>query len=113
MCLASCQRPYGPQQYAQQEANQLTATICHNNRRTLTVSPEQWLIHREHGDYRGPCRERRIAGPRKPIDVKHTATGPSGNAERLNREKAAYEAQMAHARALRDSLQQTETVPHH
>ena len=69
-----CQRPYSPAAYRKQSESQKYAIICHDNKRTLRVPAEDWEAHKAHGDYRGPCRTRKLAGERKPTNVKNTLT---------------------------------------
>ncbi len=107
LLLSGCQRPYSAATYAKDNPEQLYATICHDHKRTINVKAEDWEEHRAHGDYRGPCRERGIAGPATPVEVAHSATGYRDREAKLRASREAYELRLAAQRFQQDSLQQS------
>lgn len=104
----SCHAPYSAASYAQVEEGAMTATICHNDKRTLTIAADDWAEHRAHGDYRGPCRERRVVGEPARKPVAQTATAYEGNRDRLKASRASYEAKEALKEARLDSLRKAD-----
>ena len=95
--------PHSARAYRHHDAEQLYATICHNGKRTVNVPAEDWPAHRDHGDYRGPCRNRGVAGPsaaERPVPD-YTATATRGNRDRLRASRDDYERRRA---ALPDTL---------
>ena len=86
------------------------AMICHGGKRTIRVPADEWPAHRAHGDYRGPCRARGVAGAavheRKPPE--NTLVSHRGNPQRLKRSREAWEAHEAAAAHLIDSMRAAE-----
>jgi hypothetical protein len=34
-------------------------TICHKDKDTITISKNAWEAHKDHGDYKGPCKDKK------------------------------------------------------
>jgi len=78
--------------------------ICHNNKRTLRIPAEEWKEHRAHGDYRGPCRPRKLAGSKKPESVKNTLTSYDKAKSRATESYERWATEQAIKEAYIDSL---------
>ncbi|MFK8056929.1 MAG: hypothetical protein AB8F78_12475 [Saprospiraceae bacterium] len=102
--FVSCLQPYSPATYRKQNESQQYAMICHDNKRTLRVPAEEWEAHREHGDYRGPCRPRELAGPKEPLEVKHTTISYDNAKPRAEESYDRWAAKQAIPNAYIDSL---------
>ena len=90
-----CNRAHTPYAYRNADPEQLYAVICHDGKRTIRVPSEDWMEHRAHGDYRGPCRTRQIAG-RTADEVKtpkHSVTGYANGKAVRERHRLAWEYQ--------------------
>jgi len=103
-CFSGCQQPYSPATYRAQSESQKYAIICHDNKRTIRVPAEEWKEHRAHGDYRGPCRTRKIAGPKKLEEVKHPMTSYDKAKPRAEESYERWAAEQALKEAYIDSL---------
>ncbi len=68
----ACADPFSARSYRDHDGDQAHATICHQNKRTINVPAEEWQAHRDHGDYRGPCRPRGVPLAGKEPSPKHT-----------------------------------------
>ena len=98
----ACTQPYSPATYRQVQPEQKYAIICHKGRNTLRVPAEEWPLHREHGDYRGPCRETRPAGEKpQPAGRRSVFRKTDELAAQSARQ---WEAAQARKEAVRDSL---------
>lgn len=93
--LKSCVAPYSAASYEKYDAEVLYATICHDGKVTLGVPAAEWPEHKEHGDYRGPCRNRGAAGPTRAPVVDETLIAYEGNRERLKLSEEEWERQQA------------------
>ncbi len=102
--MLGCQQPYSPAAYRAQSVEQKFAIICHNNKQTLRIPAEKWKEHRLHGDYRGPCRTRKLAGNKKLEEVKHTTTSYTNAKSRAKDSYEQWAAKEATKQAMIDSL---------
>ena len=82
LAFVACGEPYTPRSYRYRDASVTYATICHAGRRTLTLPSEDWPRHREHGDYRGPCRATGIVPGKEPRKADHTDIDYRGRKDR-------------------------------
>lgn len=102
--LMACQRKYTPKAYVKNQPDQLFATICHHNKKTLSIPAEEWPKHKAHGDYRGPCRARGIAGPSTNVGTKNSSAAYKGRKEQLKASREAWERNQARLKVQQDSL---------
>ena len=65
--------------------------ICHDGRKTLRVPADQWPAHKAHYDYRGPCRARGQAVPKRLPQPKDTKVAYGARARRSDWSEAEYE----------------------
>ena len=64
--------PYSAAAYEHVDTSIVYTIICHNGKRTLRIPADEWELHKEHHDYRGPCRARGIPNVRPTPNPKHT-----------------------------------------
>ncbi len=104
MSMLGCRQPYSPAAYRAQSLEQKYAIICHNNKQTLRVPAEEWKEHRLHGDYRGPCRTRKLAGKNRNEEVKNTTISYDNARPRAKESYERWAAKEAIKQAQIDSL---------
>ena len=93
--LKSCVAPYSAASYKDYNPDVLYATICHEGKATIGIPAEEWPAHKEHGDYRGPCRNRGPVGSARPPTTEETPIAYEGNRQRHKNSEEAYARQQA------------------
>lgn len=88
--LKSCVAPYSAASYKDYNPDVLYATICHEGKVTMGVPADEWPEHKEHGDYRGPCRNRGPVGPAEPPLPDETLIAYEGNRKRHKASEEAF-----------------------
>ncbi len=100
----ACAQPYSARSYQHVDQEVVWAIVCHEGKRTLRLPEEEWPEHKQHGDYRGPCRATGHVPTPKQGRKDQTATAGVGRKEQLRRSAAEWDAMQTAKMAVDSSV---------